>query len=322
VFSEITSDGGVTPGPLTSVEVGGLPANSAEPMYIVLEDASGASAAVMNPDPAATQQAAATDFIVDMEDFAIDLTSVVKATLVVGNLDMPAPGGTGTVTINNVRLLPIVYDVVLVSGDHDDDGDGVIDDIGLKNLLDAQGFNVNYQPGNWTELDDVKIAVLNDADLVIISRTTNSGDYDDDDEVAQWNAITTPMLSSSTHLVRSSRWKWVDTTGTPEAAPAVMELADGTQIDAIDEAVGNSNFVDADPGNGTILATGDGLLWIIEWEAGVEFYPGSGEIAGGPRVFFVAGTQNTAGVSGWGEWNLTADGEALYLDTIARLLGK
>jgi hypothetical protein len=121
--------------------------------------------------------------------------------------------------------------------------------------------------------------------------------------------------------MRSSRWKWVDTTGTPAAAPAAMELADGTQIDAIDEAVGMSNFLDADPGNGTVLATGDGLLWIIEWEAGVEYYDGAGQFAGGPRVFFVAGTQNTADVSGWGEWNLTAAGEALYLNTASRLLG-
>ncbi|MEA3226330.1 MAG: LamG-like jellyroll fold domain-containing protein, partial [Planctomycetota bacterium] len=64
VFSEISSDGGVLPGPLTSTEIGGLESNSAEPMYLVLEDASGASAAVLNPDPAATQQTSATDFVV------------------------------------------------------------------------------------------------------------------------------------------------------------------------------------------------------------------------------------------------------------------
>ena len=103
-FSEITSDGGVTPGPLTSVEIG-LESNSADPMYMVLEDASGASAAVMNPDPAATQQASATDWVVDLAEFNVDLSAVVKATLAIGNLDAPAPGGTGVITINNVRLL-------------------------------------------------------------------------------------------------------------------------------------------------------------------------------------------------------------------------
>jgi len=103
-FSEITSDGGVTPGPLTSMEIG-LESNSDDPMYLVLEDASGASAAVMNPDPAAAQQASATDWVVDLAEFNVDLSAAVKATLAIGNLDAPAPGGTGVITINNVRLL-------------------------------------------------------------------------------------------------------------------------------------------------------------------------------------------------------------------------
>jgi len=44
VFSELSSDGGVAPGPLTSAEIG-LVGNAAAPMSLVLEDASGASAA-------------------------------------------------------------------------------------------------------------------------------------------------------------------------------------------------------------------------------------------------------------------------------------
>ena len=129
VFSEITSDGGVMPGPLTSLEIGGMAANSAEPMYLVLEDASGASAAVMNPDPAATQQASATEFIVDLADFAVDLSALTKMTLAVGDLDAPAPGGTGTLTIHNIRLLgmpPLLeedFDSLAVGSNmHDVDG--------------------------------------------------------------------------------------------------------------------------------------------------------------------------------------------------------
>jgi hypothetical protein len=161
---------------------------------------------------------------------------------------------------------------------------------------------------------------MNAAGLVIISRTTNSGDYNTDEEPTQWNSITTPMLMSSTHLVRSSRWKWVDSTSILNLAPAMMELADGTQIAAMDEAVGLSSFIDAAPGNGTVLATGDGLPWIIEWEAGVEYYDGAGQTAGGPRVFFTAGTQELVDVSNWGQWNLTPDGEAIYLDIVDRLI--
>jgi len=104
VFSNISSVGGVMPGPLKSTEIG-LASNSAEPMYMVLEDASGATSAVVNPDPAATQQTAVTDWIIDLDEFSIDRTAVTSATLVIGNLDNPAAGGSGSITISNVRLL-------------------------------------------------------------------------------------------------------------------------------------------------------------------------------------------------------------------------
>ena len=104
VFSEITSDGGVAPGPLTSAEIG-LTGNSAAPMYLVLDDASGASSAVLNPDPDATLQTSATDFVVDLRDVGIDLSAVTRISLVIGDLDAPAPGGSGSLTIHNVRLL-------------------------------------------------------------------------------------------------------------------------------------------------------------------------------------------------------------------------
>ena len=210
--------------------------------------------------------------------------------------------------------------IILVSGNHDYDADGVVDDFALHDLLTAAGYVVDYQPGNWTELDDAKMAALNAVGLVIISRCSNSGDYNSDEEPTQWNSITTPMINSSTHLLRSSRWKWVDSTSILTIAPEMMELADGTLIDAMDEAEGMSSFIDAAPGNGTVLATGDGLPWIMEWEAGVEYYDGAGQTAGGPRVFFVAGTQETEGVCNWGEWNLTPEGEEIYLGIVDRLL--
>jgi hypothetical protein len=101
-----------------------------------------------------------------------------------------------------------------------------------------------------------------------------------------------------------------------------MVLADGTVVQAIDANIGPSSFIDADPGNGTVLATGDGLPWIIEWETGVEFYDGAGEFAGGPRMFFVAGTQETQGAPApdWGELNLTAEGQAIFLEAVASYL--
>jgi hypothetical protein len=222
--------------------------------------------------------------------------------------------------IAEVELLGVPGpDIIWVSGFYDDNADGAPDDQEWVDLLEAAGYKVDYTPG-WEELDDAKIAALNAADLIIVSRNSNSGDFNNGDEVAQWNAVTTPIILSSTHIVRSSRWKWVDSTSILNLAPAVMDLADGSQISAMDEAVGPSSFIDAVIGNGTVLATGDGLPWIFEFEAGVEYYDGAGEIAGGPRVFFTAGTQETAPEIGRGEMNLTAEGLALFMDTVDRLI--
>ncbi|MBW7992109.1 MAG: hypothetical protein FVQ84_19135 [Planctomycetes bacterium] len=209
--------------------------------------------------------------------------------------------------------------IIWVSGFFDDNGDGAPDDQEWVDLLEAAGHTVDYNPG-WLELDDAQVATLNAADLVIVSRNSNSGDYDDGDEPTLWNSVTTPIIMSSTHLVRSSRWKWVDSTSILNLAPA-MVLADGTEIPGINAEVGPSSFIDAVVGNGTVLSTGDGLPFVFEFEAGVEYYDGAGQTAGGPRVFFTAGTQEdgAAGI-GRGEMNLTAEGLALFMDTVDRLI--
>ena len=224
--------------------------------------------------------------------------------------------------------------IIWIAGTHDDNGDGAPDDQLWVDLLEAQGYTVDFQRGNWEELDDSKIAALNAADLIIVSRCSNSGSYDDGDEVTQWSSVTTPMINSSTHLIRSSRWRWLDTTTLPNLSDAVVDIlaADHhifagvtSPVQVIDGTVGPTTFPDitgVGVGNGTLLAkvADDEVAWIVEWEAGVEFYPGSGQIAGGSRMFFAAGTQEGGGV-GRGEYNLTPEGEKLFLNAVRYMLG-
>jgi len=215
--------------------------------------------------------------------------------------------------------------IIWVSDFFDDNDDGDPDDHEWVNLLRAAGHTVDYTPG-WEDLDDAKITALNAADLVIISRCSNSGQYDDGDEPTQWNSITRPMIVSSTHLMRSSRWKLLDHTLIWNLAPADMVLADGSTISGIDGTVGPSSFIVTAPGNGTVLATigdglGLGLPWIIEWEAGVEYYDGAGQTAGGPRMFFAAGTLESGDeVIGRGEMNLTDECLAFFMGAVDTLL--
>ena len=225
--------------------------------------------------------------------------------------------------------------IIWVSGAFDDNGDGEPDDQEWIDLLEAEGYTVDqsFRNAEGNTLDDDKIAALEAADLIIFSRNSNSGDHDDGDEITQWNSITTPMINSSTHLIRSSRWLWLNTTALTnfsdslivivEAAhPIFAGISDGVQI--LDGDVGPSSFPSLnDVGNGTLLAQVDGTdeAWIATWEVGVEFYPGAGQFAGGPRMLFCAGSQEGGGTIGRGEMNLTPDGLKLFFNAVRYMLG-
>jgi len=76
-------------------------------------------------------------------------------------------------------------------------------------------------------------------------------------------------------------------------------------------------------GNGTLLAKTADRNWaaIAEWKAGIEFYPGSGQVPGGRRMLFAAGTMELPRRDfGRGEYNLNAHGKKLFLNAIRYML--
>jgi hypothetical protein len=238
--------------------------------------------------------------------------------------------------------LPVsAVDIIWVSDGYDDKADGVSDDLPWVDMLTAQGYNVDYQivaigNGYWRTLDDAKIAALNAADLVIVSRNSDSGQYATNAaEVTQWGSVTAPLILMSTHIARSSRWKVLNTTTINSAVP-VMQAVDaghpifaGVALDASGQVQamtgGSSSFPGiANAGNGTVIATraDTGDIWIATWPAGVEYYAGAAVTTGGPRMFFVGGTQEVAATAtapaiGRGENNLTAEGEKIFLNAVA-----
>jgi hypothetical protein len=158
----------------------GIPGNAPAPIYVTLEDTAGAMATVTHGNPAATNIESWRQWTIPLDKFkGVDASSAAKLYIGVGD---GQPGGTGTITIADVFVVKPAGagNIILVSGNHDYDADGVVDDFMLRDILVAKGHTVDYQPGNWTELDDAKIAALNAVDLVIISRTTSSGDYSND----------------------------------------------------------------------------------------------------------------------------------------------
>jgi len=225
--------------------------------------------------------------------------------------------------------------IILVSEFRDINEDGVQDDQALVDWLRAEGYVVDVQRDHWIDLDSGKIGQLNAADLVIVGPALSSGDYDDPNEPELWNGVRTPLMLMNTYLSRGSRWGWVDPNS---IAVPVGPVAEAVAIDhpvfagvALDPNVGAVMVVDpnteiplavvSDVGNGIpiALALNGTAAWIIEWDLQSEFYGGSGQIAGGPRMMFVAGVQQTETTQGE-VLGLTADGLQMLRNAIEHML--
>ena len=118
------------------------------------------------------------------------------------------------------------YDIILISdslapgvagNDHCDDTLVAFLE-GLGYTVDTSGMDKAYREGENPFDDPAKVAALNDAGMVIVSRRTDSGSYDSDRK--NWNELNNPLLLMSGYLTRGEgsggRWGW--TTGGSEDA--------------------------------------------------------------------------------------------------------
>jgi hypothetical protein len=129
------------------------------------------------------------------------------------------------------------YDIILISdcnppdvtdGDHEDDA-LVAWLEGLGYTVDTSGMGKAYREGENAFDDPAKVAALNSAGIVLVSRRTNSGSYDND--AKSWNELSNPLLLMSGYLTRDSRWGWT-TGGSGNAAKATTDaVVKGIVID-------------------------------------------------------------------------------------------
>ncbi|MHC1768748.1 MAG: PEP-CTERM sorting domain-containing protein [Verrucomicrobiia bacterium] len=215
-------------------------------------------------------------------------------------------------------------------------------DAGYTQLLRNAGHNVTRVVTSGSP----NTALLNAADLVIISRSVPSGDYQDDPETAAWNGITAPTMVLGGYVVRNSRLGYTtggtipDTTspaitlsvtdashpifdGIPVGTNGVMSTPFATSL-SFDGVLQRGISVNTDPvsGNGQVLATvgnaGDpafGGMVIGEWDAGATL--ATGDVLGGHRMVFLTGSrEQTITSEGAGIFDLTADGSRLFLNAV------
>jgi len=165
---------------------------------------------------------------------------------------------------SSVQAISIIW----VSDNKGDDGT----DQGWVDLLRTEGHTVDYKGEDgvtnlryWRTLDAGKIAELNAADLIIVSRDTDSGSYANGTEPSDWNGITTPLILQSAYIYRSSRWLWMNSTNTSATTANLLAVSPGHRIfngvtldgnNEVDILTAQSNVGDGtDPGNGTLIGT-------------------------------------------------------------------
>jgi hypothetical protein len=86
----------------------GLSANAAEPFYVAVANSTGAPGVIVNDDAQAAQARLWTEWSIPLQAFAdqgIDLTDVDTFAIGLGTkAGLPAPGGSGTMYIDDIRL--------------------------------------------------------------------------------------------------------------------------------------------------------------------------------------------------------------------------
>jgi hypothetical protein len=160
--------------------------------------------------------------------------------------------------------------IIFATGTRDVDADGTQDDLEWVGWLESLGHTVDFQLDYWAALNDDKIAALEAADLIIFSRGSSSGNYATDaTEVAQWNAITTPIVLMNAYIARNSRWLWMDSTAISNLEAPMMDvvvpehpifagvtLNASSQVAIVDDTgTGQTSFLGStEVGSGTLVA--------------------------------------------------------------------
>jgi len=222
-------------------------------------------------------------------------------------------------------------------------------DVAYTDLLTADGHQVTRVITSGTP----ETALLNAFDLVIISRSVPSGDYQDAAEAAAWHGVTSPAIVMGGYLLRNSRLGFTTGTTIPDTAgPISLTVTDpshpvfaGIELDAANTMVNTyADVVDfsgtvqrgisvnTDPvaGGGTVLATVAtttdpavaGMI-IGEWPAGSTMGNGGADVLGSDRLVFLTGSREASGLTseGSGIYDLSADGAQLFRNAVHYMAG-
>lgn len=230
-------------------------------------------------------------------------------------------------------------------------------DKGYTDLLQNAGHMITRVQVNADASVTADLATqLSTFDLVIISRSAGSGQFDSDAESAIWSSITAPMMLQSGYVLRNSRLGYTSGATIPDSNsqfklkttmpnhPIFSGIAlDGSGVMVDPYTTGPPTFnarvqrgisVNTDPltGGGTLIASvgttdpansGTGMI-IAEWPAGAQLPSTIGtHTQAGKRLVFLTGGRETDTVTAdsAGVFDLSPTGSQVYLNAVAYLGG-
>jgi len=199
------------------------------------------------------------------------------------------------------------------------------------------------------------VGFLNQYDLVIISRSVNSGFFETATENAAWHGLRAPVMILGGYVLRNNRLGFTTGTTIPDTATYDLRLRvndpshpifSGIQLDANNVTVqpyatimewngvvqrGISVNTDPVAGGGRVLAVvgseGDpaynGMI-IGEWDKGAVMAGAGNATLGGPRMVFLTGSREAAGQSSEiaGMYDLIGIGPQLFLNAVSYMAAK
>ena len=218
-------------------------------------------------------------------------------------------------------------------------------DAGFVNLLQGAGHTVS----RFTiagPLTAENVARLNTADLVIVGRASNSGDFDNANGVIWNEQITAPVINMTAYAARRNRLGWITGDTVPDSGPTPLVAAnpahpifDGITFAGDGMTMADNYNVMIDRGTtqlgnppvagATVIATNPlvpNSIAIAEWPAGTvvtdERTGVPPQTLAGYRMFFAGGSReaNGAAVTTAGVLDLTPAGQQLFLNAVNHAL--
>lgn len=177
-----------------------------------------------------------------------------------------------------------------------------------QSLVDALTANGHSVTRNAYAAAAPDTAALSAIDLIIVARETNSSSYTGGTKAQDWNAIEKPLINMAPHIMRDSRWGWVNGTSLPSLgtftafdSPFLQPthpIVSGATTAILSPGVAGTGVGNSLPAAAVQIATAGGgnshgIFVILE---GTSMFSGTGT-AGGVRIGFIRGDEaawNTA----------------------------